>query len=69
MKLYSSDNSNLLEVQRIFRSECDLIVEGVILDSMPIQAKLKPSEVRRALRMMSFGTLWFVLTMIFRGSR
>jgi len=69
MKLYSSDNATLMDVSRIYRRGNELIIDGVILESMPIQAKLKPAEVRVALSLMSVGTILFLLTMIFRNSR
>ena len=69
MKLYSSDNSDLMTVNRITREDNNLIVEGTIMGSMPIRAVVKPAEVRRVFGVMSFGTLLFAITMLFRGSR
>ncbi|MEQ8836304.1 MAG: hypothetical protein RID07_05810 [Lacipirellulaceae bacterium] len=69
MKLYSSDNSDLMTVNSITREDNNLIVEGTIMGSMPIRAVVKPAEVRRVFGVMSFGTLLFAITMLFRGSR
>ena len=69
MKLYSSDNSDLMEVSKISREGNNLVIEGTIMGAMPIRAIVKPAEVRKALRLMSFKTLLFALTMLFRGSR
>jgi len=69
MKLYASDNSDLMEVSQITRDGSNLIVEGTIMGSMPIRAVVKPAEVRRVFGVMSFGTLLFAITMLFRGSR
>lgn len=69
MKLYGSDNSELMDVSKLYRRGDELVMEGVILEAMPIVARLKPAEVRQALRLLTFGDLLFVISMVFRGSR
>ena len=69
MKLYASDNSDLMEVAKISRVDNNLVIEGTIMGAMPIRAIVKPAEVRKALRLMDFKTLLFAITMLFRGSR
>lgn len=69
MKLYASDNSDLMEVDKIVREENNLIVEGTIMGAMPIRAVVKPAEIRRVFKLMDLRTLFFAATMIFRGSR
>jgi hypothetical protein len=69
MKLYATDNSDLMEVSKIYPVNGNLIVEGTIMGAMPIRATVKPAEVRAALGMMSFKTLFFAFLMLFRGSR
>lgn len=69
MKLYASDNSDLMTVSSITREGSNLIVEGTIMGSMPIRAVVKPGEVRRVTKVMSFRTILFAITMLFRSSR
>lgn len=69
MKLYASDNSDLMEVSKISRGGNNLIVEGTIMGAMPIRAIVKPAEVRNALCLMDFKTLLFAASMLFRSSR
>ena len=69
MKLYGTDNSDLMEIEKIYPKDGNLIVEGDIMGAMPIRAVVKPAEVRRAFRLMSFRTWVFALSMLFRGSR
>ena len=69
MKLYGSDNSELMDISKMYRRDNELVVEGTILEAMPIVARLKPAEVRQALKMLTFGELMFVVSMLFRGSR
>ena len=69
MKLYTTDNSELMEVAKIYRDGGNLMVEGTIMGAMPVRAVVKPAEVRAALGLMSFATMFFAFLMLFRGSR
>lgn len=69
MKLYSSDNADLMEISNISRQDNNLVVEGTIMGAMPMRAIVKPAEVRRVFKVMNFKTLLFAITMLFRGSR
>jgi hypothetical protein len=69
MKLYANDNSDLMEIAKIYPENGNLIVEGTIMGAMPIRAIVKPVEVRKALGLMSFKTMFFAFLMLFRGSR
>jgi hypothetical protein len=69
MKVYGSDNSELMTVQKIYRKDGELVMEGIILESMPIIARVKPAEIRHAMKMLSLGDMVFAASMIFRGSR
>ena len=69
MKLYSVDNSDLMEVEKITREDNNLVVEGTIMGSMPIRAIVKPAEVRGIFKLLDFKTLVFAASMLFRGSR
>ena len=68
MKLYGSDNQELMRVTSLARDGNNLVIKGKIFGTMPLTAKLKPAEVRAALKLMDFRTLLFLLTMIFRNS-
>lgn len=69
MKLYASDNSELMDVTRLYRKDNELVMEGTIMEAMPVIARLKPAEVRQALKLLSFGDLIFLASMALRGSR
>ena len=69
MKLYASDNSDLMEISGMSRDGNNLVLEGTIMGAMPIRAVVKPAEVRGAFRLMGLKTLWFAFTMLFRASR
>jgi hypothetical protein len=69
MKLYASDNSELMDISKISREGNNLIVDGTIMGAMPIRATVKPAEIRAVFKVMSFKTILFAITMLFRGSR
>ncbi|MCP5144143.1 MAG: hypothetical protein H6978_04895 [Gammaproteobacteria bacterium] len=66
MKLYSSDGGELLEVATIERDGNELVIKGKIFQSMPLSARVKPAEARKALRMLDLKTLWFIMTLPWR---
>lgn len=69
MKLYTTDNSELMNITSIRKENGNLVVDGMIMGAMPIRAIVKPAEVRRAFGLMSVGTMFGAAAMLFRGSR
>jgi len=69
MKLYGSDNKELMSVSSLARDGNNLVIKGKIFGTMPLTAKLKPEEARAALKLMNFKTILFLLTIIFRRSK
>jgi len=68
MKIYSQDGSELMDVTVIERDGNQLVVKGKIFQSMPMSAKLRPEEARKGMRLMSFSTWLFLLSLPFRKS-
>ena len=66
MKLYGPDNKELMTVTAIERQGNDLLVKGKIFGTMPMTAKLRPAEARKAIKLLGFRNALFVLTMLFR---
>lgn len=66
MKVYGPDGKELMTVSSIERDGSMLVVKGKIFGAMPMTARLKPAEVRKALKLMNWKTLLFVLTLPFR---
>ena len=69
MKLYMSDNSDLMEITSIYPENGNLIVVGTIMGAMPVKAIVKPAEMRRAMGLMSFKTKMAAFFMLFKASR
>lgn len=66
MTLYSPDNSPLMQINAIERSGNELLVKGKVFGTMPVIARLKPSEARKGLRMLGLRLAFFLLTFLVR---
>jgi hypothetical protein len=66
MKVLGPDGREIMTVSAIERDGSMLVVKGKIFGTMPMTAKLKPAEVRQALKLMNWKTLLFALTLPFR---
>ncbi|MBN3788497.1 hypothetical protein [Burkholderia sp. Ac-20353] len=65
MKLYTSDNGDLMEVDALKPSGDHLVITGTIMGAMPIEAHLTPAELRSALKLLSFRVVFLLLKMLF----
>jgi hypothetical protein len=68
MKLYGTDNKELMNIGSIDAEGSELIVRGKIFGTMPITAKLRPEEARAAFKLLNWRTLLLLLTLCFRRS-
>jgi hypothetical protein len=68
MKIYGADNKELMSITSLSREGSALVVKGKIFGAMPMIAKLRPEEVRAALRLLDWRTAFFLLTLAFRRS-
>ncbi len=66
MKLYSPDKSELMDVSSIERDGNDLVIKGKVFSAMPMAARLRPEEAKKALKLVDFKTALFILTLPFR---
>jgi hypothetical protein len=66
MTLYSPDNSPLMQISAIERSGNELLVKGKVFGTMPVTARLKPSEARKGLRMLGLRLGLFLVTFLLR---
>jgi hypothetical protein len=66
MKLYSPDKSELMDVKSIERDGDDLVIKGKVFGAMPMTARLRPAEAKKALKLIDLKTALFILTLPFR---
>ena len=69
MKLHGPDGSEIMTVTALERDGAELVIRGKIFGSMPLTARLRPEEARKALGLVNFRTLLFLLSLPFRRRR
>jgi hypothetical protein len=69
MKLYGADDKELMTVTAIEREGATLVVKGKIFGTMPLTAKLRPEEARKAIRLLGLRKIGFLLTLPFRRGK
>ncbi len=69
MKLYSPDKSELMNVSAIERDGDDLVIKGKVFGAMPMTARLRPEEAKKALGLIDLKLALFILTLPFRGKK
>lgn len=66
MKLRSADGSELMDVSALERDGNQLLIRGKVFGAMPLDARLGPAAARAALKLLTPGLVWFLLTLPFR---
>ena len=69
MKIYGSDDREMMNITSLEREGAQLVIRGKIFGAMPLTAKLRPEEARAALKPLNFRTALFLLTLFFRRRR
>lgn len=65
MKLYTSDGAELMEVTGLKSDGANLVVVGTIMGAMPIEANLKPTDLRQVFKLLTPGLIWATIRMLF----
>lgn len=69
MRLQSADGAELMTVTRLERDGSELVIRGKVFGAMPLDARMGPAAARAALKMLTPGLLWFLLTLPFRREK
>jgi hypothetical protein len=69
VKIFGADNKEMIAITRIEREGGELVLKGKIFGTMPMTARIRPEEVRQGLRLLSWRTAWFLLTLPLRRAR
>ena len=64
MKLYTPENTELIEVTSVTPHKDGVQVQGTIMGAMPMKAVLRPQELRRGLRFVTPRLAWTVVKML-----
>ena len=66
MKLYAPDGTKIMSVSALERDGNSLPIKGRVFGAMPMNAHLKPTAARAALKLLTPGVVLFLLTLPFR---
>lgn len=66
MQVRNMDGSVLMTIDKLSRDGQNLVVDGVLMDSMPVRCVVTPSDARRMLPLLRPSTIWLLLTILFR---
>jgi hypothetical protein len=69
VKLKSTDGGELMEVAALERDGNQLVIRGKVFGAMPLDARLGPDAARAALKLLTPGLVWFLLTLPFRREK
>ena len=69
MKIFGSDNKEMIAISSIEREGRELVLRGKIFGTMPMTARVRPEEARQALKLLSWRTGLFLLSLPFRRAR
>jgi hypothetical protein len=58
-----------MTVTRLERDGSELVIRGKVFGAMPLDARMGPAAARAALKMLTPGLLWFLLTLPFRREK
>ncbi len=66
MKIFGADNKEMMAISAIERDGGELVLRGKIFGTMPMTARIRPEEVRSALKLLDWRTALFLLTLPLR---
>ncbi len=70
MKLYGSEGVLLMEVESIAARDRNIHIKGKMMGQIPMTVVMRPSDLRQAVKMVSFSVVWQAFRMFFmRGSK
>ncbi len=69
MKIFGADNKEMMAISAIERDGRELVLRGKIFGTMPMTARVRPEEARRALKLLNWRTALFLLSLPFRRAR
>jgi len=69
LKLFTQDKSLLIEVQSITEHPEGLIIKGKIMGTMPMNAVLRPQELRAVFKLMNAKVVFRALGMMISGKK
>jgi hypothetical protein len=69
LKIFGADNKEMIAISAIERDGRELVLRGKIFGTMPMTARIRPEEVRSALKLLNWRTALFLLSLPWRRAR
>jgi hypothetical protein len=69
VKLQSADGGELMAITQLVRDGNQLVIRGKVFGAMPLDARMGPGAARAALKLLTPGLIWFLLTLPFRSEK
>jgi hypothetical protein len=69
LKIFGADNKEMMAISAIERDGGELVLRGKIFGTMPMMARIRPEEVRSALKLLDWRTALFLLSLPLRRAR
>jgi hypothetical protein len=66
MKIYGADGKEMMVVTALEREGSTLVIKGKLFGTMPLTAKLRPAEARKAFGLLNWRLFLFVRTLPLR---
>lgn len=66
MKLYTAENTDLMEVTALRKEDDALVIVGTIMGAMPVEARLVSIELRNGLKLLNFRLVLFIIRLLFK---
>lgn len=65
MKLYTTDNSEMMDISKIEAENGRLLITGTIMGAMPVQVVMTGTEMRKVLPLLSWKVVFTAIKMLF----
>ena len=65
MKLYTTDNSEMMDISKIEAENGRLLITGTIMGAMPVQVVMTGTEMRKVLPLLSWKVIVTAIKMLF----
>jgi hypothetical protein len=69
VRIFGTDNKELIAISAIERDGAELVLRGKIFGTLPMSARVTPEEARRGLKLLGWRTAIFVLSLPWRRTR
>ena len=65
MKLFTTDNSEMMDISKIEAENGRLLITGTIMGAMPVQVVMTGTEMRKVLPLLSWKVIVTAIKMLF----